>query len=202
MPSPLQGFLIGLAIAAPVGPIGVLCIRRTLANGMYIGFISGLGAATADTLYGAVAAFGLTEIEKALLSQRVWLHWIGGLFLLYLGVRTLLSRPAESGSFASTKPSPASAYVSTLGLTLTNPATIISFTLIFAGLRVADSNTASIAAAGLVAGVFLGSATWWLTLSSIVGMVRGRFNMRWMVWVNRIAGVVILGFGVAAFILG
>ncbi|HEV7126424.1 MAG TPA: LysE family transporter, partial [Ktedonobacterales bacterium] len=90
----LRGAVLGFAIAAPVGPIGVLCIRRTLANGRVNGLVSGLGAATADASYGAVAAFGLTAISSLLLSQRVWIHLIGAIFLAYLGIRTLLARPA------------------------------------------------------------------------------------------------------------
>src|SRR5690349_1559477 len=92
----LRGVLLGLSIAAPVGPIGVLCIRRTLANGRVVGFVSGLGAATADAFYGSVAAFGLTAISTLLIAQSFWLRLIGGAFLLYLGVRTLLARPAEA----------------------------------------------------------------------------------------------------------
>src|SRR5512141_3192760 len=117
----LKGFLLGLAIAAPVGPIGVLCIRRTLAHGRLIGFISGLGAATADMCYGAVAALGLTAIRDLLLAQQLLLRILGGLFLLYLGVRTFLARPANLTSSSIEGTSRLVAYLSTLGLTLTNP---------------------------------------------------------------------------------
>jgi threonine/homoserine/homoserine lactone efflux protein len=197
----LKGFIIGFAIAAPVGPIGVLCIRRTLSDGRSVGFISGLGAATADMLYGIIAAFGLTAVQNTLVSQQTWLHWLGGLFLVYLGWRTYLTKPGEAQTLPEKSPSKASAYLSALGLTLTNPATILSFTLVFASLRLAETGGDYVAAAALVVGVFLGSATWWLTLSGVVGSVRGRFNARWMRWVNRIAGVVIFGFGAAALIL-
>jgi threonine/homoserine/homoserine lactone efflux protein len=197
----LKGFIIGFAIAAPVGPIGVLCIRRTLADGRSVGFVSGLGAATADMLYGIIAAFGLTAVQNALVSQQVWLHWLGGLFLIYLGARTYLTTPADAQASLEKPPSRASAYLSTLGLTLTNPATILSFTLVFAGLRLADTGGDYVAAVALVAGVFLGSATWWLTLSGVVGSVRGRFSARWMRWVNRLAGVVIFSFGAVALIV-
>src|SRR5512138_1444716 len=97
----LRGFLIGLSIAAPVGPIGVLCIRRTLAEGRLTGFFSGMGAATADMLYGSVAAFGLTFIMDSLLKQAAWLHSVGGLFLLYLGIRTILSKPSNQAASTS-----------------------------------------------------------------------------------------------------
>lgn len=201
MPPLIQGFLIGFAIAAPVGPIGVLCIRRTLADGRLTGFLSGLGAASADMCYGAVAAFGITALRDFLTNQQFWLRLLGGLFLLYLGIRAFLSRP--SLNVAGTKGSRGllGAYLSTLGLTLTNPATIISFTFIFAGLRLGQSSTGFLNAVLLVAGVFLGSTAWWLTLSGLVGLLRERFNARWMVWVNRIAGVILCAFGAAALAL-
>ena len=197
----LKGFAIGFLIAAPVGPIGVLCIRRTLAEGRTIGFLSGLGAATADMTYGAIAAFGLTAIQNALVAQQSWLRLIGGLFLVYLGARIFITRPAEKAATTADARNALSAYLSTLGLTLTNPATIISFTVIFAGLRLAETNGSISAAALLVAGVFIGSSAWWLTLSGIVGFFRERFTPQWMLWVNRLAGTVILGFGAAALFL-
>jgi threonine/homoserine/homoserine lactone efflux protein len=193
----LRGFLLGLAIAAPVGPIGVLCIRRTLAQGRAIGFVSGLGAATADVVYGCIAAFGLTAISGLLVRHQAWLGLVGGLFLCYLGVRTLLARPtgqsaaAEGHGFAG-------AYFSTLLLTLTNPMTILSFVAVFAGLGVGSAGNGYGAAAAIVLGVFLGSAAWWLLLSGGVSLVRDKFDARAMLWVNRVSGVIILGFGFAA----
>lgn len=200
MPPLLQGFLIGFAIAAPVGPIGVLCIRRTLVNGRLNGFLSGLGAASADMGYGAIAAFGLTALREFLTSQQFWLRLIGGLFLIALGVRAFLARPAENAASGANGGGLLGAYLSTLGLTLTNPATIISFAFIFAGLRLGPGS-GYLGAALLVAGVFLGSAAWWLTLSGLVGFFRSRFTPAWMRWVNRIAGVVLCGFGIAALAL-
>ena len=159
----LQGIIIGFAIAAPVGPIGVLCIRRTLAEGRASGFVSGLGAATADAVYGAIAAFGLTLITDFLLGGASWLRLVGGAFLLYLGVKTFLARPAERAAEARGG-GLLGAYASTFFLTLTNPTTILSFAAIFAGLGVAGADNA-LSAALLVLGVFLGSAAWWLILS-------------------------------------
>lgn len=196
----LRGFLIGFAIAAPVGPIGVLCIRRTLANGRFVGFVSGLGAATADMFYGTVAAFGLTAIQSILVGQQFWLHLLGGLFLLYLGARTFFAKPAEKATKTESKRGLFSAYLSTLGLTLTNPATIISFTVVFAGI-LPSSVVQGMSSFALVIGVFLGSAAWWLTLSGIIGWLRERFTPAWMVWVNRLAGIVIFSFGIAALII-
>lgn len=191
----LRGLLIGLSIAAPVGPIGVLCIRRTLAEGRVAGLVSGLGAATADMLFGCVAGFGLTFISGVLLEQQLWLRLVGGLFLCYLGVRTLLSRPAEVAATAQGKGLLA-AYTSTLFLTATNPLTIFAFAAIYAGLGAAVGNYG--AALTLVSGVFTGSVLWWLLLSGGVSLFRAKFDALSLLWVNRVSGVVIVGFGLFA----
>lgn len=190
----LRGILIGFAIAAPVGPIGVLCIRRTLSHGKLAGFLSGMGAATADMFYGAIAAFGLTVITDLLVENTFWLRIIGGCFLLYLGIKTFLEKPAghaaqanQSGYFG--------AYLSTFFLTITNPITILSFAAIFAGTML-TSNTGSPLV--LVAGVFAGSASWWLALSFGVGLMRDRLTANHMAWINRISGMIIAAFGIAA----
>ena len=195
----LRGLLIGFSIAAPVGPIGVLCIRRTLADGRASGIVSGLGAATADALFGCVAGFGLTFISNFLVSQQVWLRLVGGGFLCYLGLRTLLARPAVqaaaangSGLFGS--------YASTFFLTLTNPMTIISFAAIFAGLGLAGTSGSYAAAGVLVLGAFCGSAAWWLLLAGGVGLMREKINMGMLRWVNRFSGAIIIIFGVFALV--
>ncbi|MCB0164725.1 MAG: LysE family transporter [Anaerolineae bacterium] len=189
------GLIIGFSIAAPVGPIGVLCIRRTLAQGRAVGLLSGLGAATADAFYGCVAGFSLTAISTLLLNQQFWLALGGGLFLCYLGVKTLrlsttsLSTPTHRQSYVS-------AYASTFFLTITNPATILSFAAIFAGLGLVGEAGDYFAATILVLGVFAGSALWWLALSTGVSLLTGRIRSGFMPWINRISGLIILGFGV------
>ena len=193
----LQGLVIGLSIAAPVGPIGVLCIRRTLAEGRVSGLVSGLGAATADAIYGCVAGFGLTFISDLLVGQQTWFRLVGGAFLCYLGVKTFISQVAEEAAPAQGK-GLVGGYASTLALTLTNPMTILSFAAVYAGLGLAEG--AAGAAGVLVLGVFVGSALWWLTLSSVVGLFRHRFGLGVMRWVNRISGVVIAGFGLFALV--
>jgi len=193
----LRGGLIGLSIAAPVGPIGVLCIRRTLAEGRVAGLVSGLGAATADAFYGSVAAFGLTFISSLLVGQQAWLRLAGGLFLCYLGLKTLLARPAEQGMAARSRGLLGS-YVSTLFLTVTNPMTILSFAAVFAGLGLGQTGGDYASAGLLVLGVFLGSASWWLLLSGSVGALRARFPAAGLLWVNRISGIIIAGFGIVA----
>jgi len=192
-----RGMLMGLAVAAPVGPIGLMCIQRTLQDGRIYGLVTGLGAATADTFYGLVAAFGLTFISSFFLQQQVWIALLGGLYLCFLGLRILRSAPPdvavknEHGSLLQ-------AYGSTFLLTLTNPVTILSFVAIFAGMGLAQSEDSYLEAALLVLGVFCGSAAWWLLLSGGVSLIRDRFNARAMVWVNRLSGAIIIAFGIVA----
>ena len=195
----IEGMIIGFSIAAPVGPIGVLCVRRTLAKGRLFGFVSGLGAATADAVYGCVAALGLTFISNVLISQQQWTRLAGGLFLCWLGVRTFTAEPAD-GDASPTENRLAGAFGSTFVLTLTNPMTILAFGAIFAGLGVASTGGDYVSSGLLVLGVFLGSALWWLTLSGTVGVVRSKLDRRALRWVNRIAGIVIGGFGLLALL--
>lgn len=195
----LRGLLIGFSIAAVVGPIGLLCISRTLQRGFLYGFITGLGAATADAAYGCIAAFGLTLISSFLVSQQTWIRLVGGLFLLYLGIKTILSKPAEQAAKAGGN-SFVGAYVLTLLLTLTNPLTILSFAAIFAGLGVGVVSKSSFSAALVVAGVFCGSGIWWLLLSGGVSLLREKLTARWLLWINRCAGIMIAIFGIVALI--
>jgi|SRR5882672_10522980 len=194
-----RGLVVGFSIAAPVGPIGVLCIRRTLAEGRAAGLVSGLGAATADAFYGCVAGFGLTAISELLLDRQAWLRLAGGLFLLYLGVKTFLAKPPDQGP-AAVVGSLTTAYASTLVLTLTNPTTIVSFVWVFAALGLGGRASNYAAASLLVLGVFLGSALWWLLLSAGVGWLRNQFDPPKLRWVNRVSGLVITGFGLLALL--
>ncbi len=193
----LSGLLIGFSIAAPVGPIGVLCIRRTLAEGRLSGIASGLGAATADAVYGCAAVLGLTFISNILIDQHVWLRLIGGLFLCYLGIKTFLAKPAKQAALARGN-GLVGAYASTFFLTLTNPMTILSFAAIFTGLGLAITGGNFTSAGALVLGVFIGSSLWWLILSGSVGVFRERIDSQGLQWVNRISGAIITGFGLFA----
>jgi threonine/homoserine/homoserine lactone efflux protein len=188
-----RGLIIGISIAAPVGPIGILCIRRSLQDGMWSGFMAGIGAATADAAYGAVAGFGLSSISDLLLRHRLLIGLIGGAFLCYLGTRTILSRPpAETGLRRENRV--LVVYASTLLLTLANPATILSFAAVFAAFGLGRAMDYP-AAGSLVLGVFLGSTLWWLVLSGGVHLVRNRVNSSWMRAVNRVSGALLVGFG-------
>lgn len=193
----LKGLLLGLAIAAPVGPIGILCMRRTLAYGRFAGLISGLGAASADAIYGSIAAFGLTFISTLLVEQRAWMSLIGGCFLVYLGWRTFISVPQPlSESPEETQYALSAFYFSTWFLTLTNPMTILAFTAIFAGLGLVETDANFLQGVQLVVGVFCGSALWWFILSYSISLFRTRFSLIHLQWINRLAGIVIVGFGI------
>jgi threonine/homoserine/homoserine lactone efflux protein len=195
----LKGILLGFAIAAPVGPIGVLCIRRTLQFGRWSGLFSGLGAAFADTLYGIVAAYGLTLISDFLLSKQLWLHLIGGAFLLYLGAKTFFAKTRENNVEVTHK-TLIGDFFSTFFLTMTNPMTILSYVAIFAALGLTDVEDTKTDSFYLVLGVFVGSSLWWLILSEGVTLFRKRLSNRVMVWINRIAGLLITAFGIAAWV--
>ena len=192
----LKGIMIGFAMAVPVGPIGIMCIRKTLTEGRLRGLIIGLGAATADLLYGCVAAFGLTIISNTLVSQRIWIRLIGGALLFFLGVRTFRALPKDpkipiksSGILRS--------YLTTVFLTLTNPMTIFAFIAIFAALGL-GTGLSYFSAAALVVGVFIGSCLWFLSLSSGTTLFRKKLDLVGLRWVNKIAGILIIISGVYA----
>jgi threonine/homoserine/homoserine lactone efflux protein len=190
----LKGLAFGFVLAATVGPMWVLCFRRTIAHGALAGLASGMGIAVADGLYGAVAAFGLTAISGLLLRHGFWIGLVGAVFLLYLGFRNLFSRTEIEKAVPDTK-NLTQSFLSTLGLTLANPPTILAFAAIFAGLGlVADADYG--AATLIVAGVFLGSASWWLILAAGAGWLRGRMGPGLVRAINVISGLSILGFAV------
>ncbi|MFN8531592.1 MAG: LysE family translocator [Anaerolineae bacterium] len=188
----LKALVIGVSVAAPVGPIGILVINRVLARGRWAGLRTGLGVATADSFYAAIAAFGLAALQNLLISAQTPVRLIGGLFLLYLGYKTMRSVPADHAA-QSTSSGGLSDYVSALALTITNPMTILMFTGIFAGANLSGEMGG---APFIVIGVFCGSVLWWLFLSTVTSLLRGRFTPAVMVWVNRLSGSVIIAFAV------
>jgi threonine/homoserine/homoserine lactone efflux protein len=207
-----QGLVFGLAIAAPVGPIGILTIRRTLVGGLFFGLLSGLGAATADAIYGTITALGLTAVSDILIQQQTWLQLIGGLFLLYLGIQTLRSNAVESETSAINQihhsPFPVqnsqlnmfSTYASTLLLTLSNPITILSFTAVFAGFGLGSQANGTGTGLTLVVGVFLGSTLWWCLLTGMVTAVRHKLNNRICGLINIMSGCILIGLAAALLI--
>lgn len=187
-----KGVVIGFVIAAPVGPIGVLCARRTLMHGRRAGFFSGMGAATADIFYGFIAAFGLTFISNFLVHQQFWFRLVGGILLCMIGLRTLmLKSPGQGNHEPKTAKRYAAMYSSTFLLTLTNPMTIFSFAAVFAGFGLAGTTNTAFSAATLVLGVFLGSCLWWLMIVGIFTLFKEKVKHHEMQWVNRAAGTII-----------
>lgn len=195
----VRGLLIGLSIAATVGPMSVLCMQRTVYRGQWYGLVSGVGIATADAVYGSIAAFGVTLIANFLVSQQLWIRLLGGGFLVYLGIKTLLTRPAERAATATANGF-VGAYISTLLLTLTNPLTILSFAAIFAGIGVGAASKSYLSATIVVLGVFSGSTLWWIILTSGISLLRGKFTATWLLWINRVSGGIITLFGVVALL--
>lgn len=196
----LMGIAIGFSIAAPVGPIGILCIRRTIIQGKLFGLLSGLGAATADAVYGCIAGLGLTIISNFLMDQSNWFQLLGGLFLCYLGIRTYLSSPAKDTN-AKIDGSRLGSYISTFFLTITNPLTILSFIAVFSGVGLTESNHDLFSRLIIVLGVFCGSLLWWLILCNVVGLLIKKMKIdRYLLWINRISGVILFTFGGIALV--
>jgi threonine/homoserine/homoserine lactone efflux protein len=187
-----ESFVLGLSVAAPVGPIGLLCIRRTMESGLWLGFACGLGAATADAIYGLLAAFGTNAITSEMMAHQRLLQLIAALFVAFMGISTLRApvarRAAEKHAFGVLR-----SWLSTFALTIVNPATILSFAALFATMVSPGSSTSPW---WLVTGVFLGSMAWWLFLSTIVDRTRSALSPVRLRLINVVAGCVLVGFAV------
>ncbi len=194
----LNGVLIGIVVAAPIGPVNLICIRRTLAYGRTNGFVSGLGAAIGDAIFAAVAAFGLTAAASLLMMFGDWLQAVGGIFLIALGIHTYLNKPADNEAVnAKTSGKLAAAVLATFVLTITNPATMLGFVAIFGGVGGLVTTEPSMLTAGLlVIAVFLGSSLWWLGVTMTVGLLRDRMTDQTLVLINRVSGGLIISFGI------
>ncbi|PYB71360.1 LysE family translocator [Rhizobium wuzhouense] len=191
-----KGLVLGMAIAAPLGPIGALCINRTLERGFWAGVAGGLGTALADGVYAALAAAGFTALSGVLAAIEWPLQVVGGLFLLYLGLQGLKPRADVSAASVGSKGLVATT-AATFLLTIANPATILSFAAIFAGLGLA-AGEGGWAAVMLVVGVFLGSLAWWFFLSGAVSLMRKRLPQRFTLMVAQVSAVILIVFGVLA----
>lgn len=188
-----NGLLLGFSIAAPVGPIGILCLRKTLTQGRSFGFVAGLGAASADAIYGSAAALGLTIISQFLIKYASWVQLVGALFLLFLAYRTFSSPVMHREDSGISRTDYLRTFVTTFFLTLTNPLTILSFIGIFAGMNLASGSVSSVY---LIVGVFLGSAAWWLLLSTVVGLLRKMIGSKTMKFINLFSSLILLSFGI------
>lgn len=195
----VKGLLAGFLIAAPVGPINVMCVRRTIVYGRLVGIVSGIGAATADTFFGAIAAFGLTFLHEFLMREKFWFAIVGAALLVVIGIRLLVAKPPQKKKDEPEDTDPATLlgdFTSTCFLTLTNPVTVLSFLAVFSAFGVQNEDRSLADSWTLLLGVFLGACVWWLLLTTTVGLLRDRFNREGLRWANRIAAVVILGFAV------
>ena len=192
-----QGFILGVAIAAPVGPIGLLCIRRTLEHGQVVGFATGMGAAVADTIYGAIAAFGVSALLVFLTGHETAFRLLGGLFLLAVAARTYFKTMSTNDDAVPDDKTCVGGFMTGLTLTLTNPVSVLAFIGLFAGAGI-TGQLAFIDAAILVWGVFIGASTWWLTLSSGVALVRHRISEDRLSVINHGTAILLALFGVWA----
>ena len=196
----IRGIIVGLMIAIPVGPVNILCIHRTLEGGWKSGVVSGLGAAVADMLYGGVAGFSITLVVQFLVREQFWIRFFGGMLLIIIGIWYFFKRPGPLNAQTQGRGNSYSDLRSTFLLTLTNPTTVLSFLAILAALGMGHQREWWLTMF-LVGGIFCGSMLWWIVLGSIVNLFRGRFNDRNLLWMNRLAGLLIGGFGIAAIVL-
>ncbi len=196
----IKGIVVGVVIAVPVGPVGILCLRRTIFEGRLSGLVSGLGAATADAVFGVVAAFGLTLVYRWLISWEDWLRAAGGVYLLYSGGSALFSKAQEKVTEESDPETLVRGFASAFALTITNPVTILVFLAIFAALGLGGAPAALLRAAFLVLGVWVGSLLWWLGLSLGVGMFRRSIEPRHLAWVSRGSGLILFLTGAALLV--
>ena len=194
-------FLIGVAVAAPVGAMGMLCIQRTLAHGWGGGMATGAGIATADGTHAAIAAFGVAAVSQWLVAMQSPVRVVGGAVLIWLGWRAIVMPPQHKAASAADSPHPAALYATAWGLTLTNPMTIMTFAAIFAsaGLAAQPGVTAATVA---TLGVASGSLSWWIVLVTGTSLARHAAGDTGLVWVGRVSGVLVAGFGVVAVVAG
>ena len=189
----LDGMIVGFSASVPLGPIGVLCIQRTLQRGRLSGFVSGLGAAFSDTIYAVIAGFSLSFIVTFIEEQFFWIQIFGAVILTLLGIHIYRSNPAKQlRKQRQGKSSYLQDFVSTFLFTISNPLAIFLFIAFFAGFGVVDPKSGIIGQLVLIAGVFLGAALWWFILTSIVGLFRQAVNLRRLFWINKIAGSTIV----------
>jgi threonine/homoserine/homoserine lactone efflux protein len=195
----IQGVLIGVVVAVPVGPLGLLCINRALAMGAICGLFSGLGVASADALAALLAALGISFVSDFFIDHQTLLRLAGGMFLCYLGWQIYGTKPKEQLAPGKVN-GLLNAYATTFFLTISNPVTILSFIAIYAGWHVPSLHGRYFAAALLALGVFIGSGLWWIGLFIGMTAFHGKFTLRTLGWVHRVSGVLILGFGIVVLL--
>lgn len=196
----IQGIMIGLTLAVPVGPISLLCIRRAVDGGRLHGIVSGLGVATADTFYAAVAVLGLTVISGFIIVHQFFFRAVAGLVLIAAGIWIARSVPSEPGTDDGYD-TYAKDYLSLLAIAIANPMTIIFFLVVLPGFGIVLGSTTLPASTAFVLGIFSGSVVWWTILGGIVGSVRERLDTWHLRFINRVSGAIIILLGLGTLIL-
>jgi len=197
----IKGILVGFLASIPLGPVGVLCIQRTINKGRLSGMFSGMGSATVDAFFALVAALGLTYIINFIEEQQFYIQLIGGVVLIVVGARIFYANPIKQiRRHRRRKNKLIEDYFSVLFLTLSNPVAIFLFVAAFAGIGIVSSNDSTLDSSFIVIGVFFGAMFWWLTLTFLVDLFRKRFRLKQLWWINKIAGVIVVVFGVAAML--
>ncbi|HNV96226.1 MAG TPA: LysE family transporter [Bacteroidales bacterium] len=197
----IKGIIIGLSASIPLGPVGLVCIQKTLNSKTRNGVIAGAGAAMADTFFAVVAAFGISAVHNFIETQQLFLRLAGGIILLFLGLKFFLTNPAIQIRKQRNKTNNLWAdFVSVFLLTLSNPITVVVFGAVFAGFGIIPKESSWFDMIMLVSGVFSGAMLWWISLVYIINMFRKKFRLRRLWWMNKIMGVVITLFGLFALV--
>ncbi len=194
-----KGMLVGIAVSAPIGPASIMCIRRTIHSGWWLGIASGLGVAVADTLYGCIAGVGLTSIADQIVEWLTKLRFVGGLFLIILGAALYLTTPKKIPKHYYAQ-SFFPAFFSTLGITLANPLMFVLFAALFAAAGLDDLSQDVDLVGFLILGIFLGSMAWWCCFCWVLTLLQNHISFSTLTWTNKISGIVIVIFGLLAMI--
>jgi threonine/homoserine/homoserine lactone efflux protein len=196
----IQGIVIGLTLAVPVGPIALICIQRTLTDGRFHGIFSGIGVATADSFYAAVTVLGLTMISGVIIAHQFLFRFLAGIVLIFVGIRVFMSLPscvcAKTVHETYFKD-----YLSMVGIAIANPLTLVFFLIVLPGFGIVINSTTFLSAAEFIAGVFFGSTAWWILLCGAIGSMRSSFSVKTLGLINRVSGVIISVCGAGMLVL-
>lgn len=196
----IEGILIGILASIPLGPIGVLCVQRTLSRGRMSGFVSGMGAATSDAIYATLAGFSLSFIVGFVEKKILFIQIIGVVILVFMGLKIFFTNPAvQLRKQSNQKTKLLQDFLSTFMFTIANPLVVFFFVTLFAAFRVVEASNTLLSQILLVFGVFIGACSWWFSLTSIVNLFRSKINLRRLWLINKIAGATIVILAVVAF---
>ncbi len=197
----IQGITIGILVSVPVGPVAVLAIQRSLNKGFKSGFITGIGAASADIIYAVIAGFGITFISDFLIDNQIYIRIVGGLFLIFIGFKIFSSNPAKQIRKHRTKGNNYfKDFLTSFFVTVSNPLTILAFGAIFASFNMVDKESGFISIFVLIITVFSGALLWWVALTAITTIFKNKIRLRNILWINRITGMLIILFAILLII--